>query len=122
MFIRYNVLILLMPAITFLHVQNIQILEMYFAKQYKIFLIVTISLILIYYSMVVLIMDLILKLKYLKHCIYIYIEATKRFIKHCHVCSFVNISTPVPICNFFLLFSCFSSFFYEVCRIVCILI
>ena len=46
MFIRYNVLILLMPAITFLHVQNIQILEMYFAKQYKIFLIVTISLLL----------------------------------------------------------------------------
>ena len=68
MFIRYNVLILLMPAITFLHVQNIQILEMYFAKQYKIFLIVTISLILIYYSMVVLI--LILIFKYLKQYIY----------------------------------------------------
>ena len=51
-----TVLILLkMLTITFLHVQNIQILEMYFAKQYKIFLIVTISLILIYYSMVVLI-------------------------------------------------------------------
>ena len=55
MFIRYTnvwtlaVLILLkMLTINFLNVQNIQILEMYFAKQYKIFLIVIISLILIY--------------------------------------------------------------------------
>ena len=62
----------------FFNVQNIKILEMYFAKQYKLFLIETISLILIYYSMVVLIMDLILILKYLKQ--YIHIEATKRFI------------------------------------------
>ena len=57
--------------IYFMNIQNIQILEMYFAKQYKIFLIVTISLILIYYTMVVLIMDLILILKYLKQYIQI---------------------------------------------------
>ena len=81
---------------------------MYFAKQSKTFFIVTISLILIYYSsnpdhgpnINIQIFE----------AVHTYISATKRFIYHGLVCNFVNVSTPVQSCIFPFRFPCFLSY------------